>query len=117
MKPIPYFRNDPVLVLVLGFITCGLYLIYWNIKMAKVINAVMEREVLSEPVAILSGCCGPLNLYYYYVAGQALPEIGRRIGNPHLEDKGVLLLILGFFFPMVSAMILQGHINEIYDRP
>ncbi len=33
-KSIPQFRNDPVLVLILGFLTCGLYMIYWNIKAA-----------------------------------------------------------------------------------
>jgi hypothetical protein len=26
-----------------------------------------------------------------------------------------LLVILGFFIPMVAAMIVQSHINEIYD--
>jgi hypothetical protein len=28
----------------------------------------------------------------------------------------MLLLILGIFVPMVSAMIVQGHINELYDN-
>ena len=41
---IPYFKNDPFIVLLLGFVTCGLYLIYWNIKMAEVINAVVEKR-------------------------------------------------------------------------
>ena len=26
-KPIPVFKVDPILVLILGFLTCGLYLI------------------------------------------------------------------------------------------
>ena len=45
--PIPVFKEDPIVVLLLGFITCGLYLIYWNIKVAKVFNAVSRREVIS----------------------------------------------------------------------
>ena len=43
---IPQFKNDPIMVLILGIITCGLYLIYWNIKASQVINAVAETEVL-----------------------------------------------------------------------
>ncbi len=113
-QSIPVFQNDPFMVLVLGFITCGLYLIYWNIKAAQVMNAVSNREVISQPIAIFAGCCLPVNLYFYYLAGkECLPEIYKRIGEPQ-KDQGTLLLVLGFFVPMVSAMIVQGDINKLY---
>jgi hypothetical protein len=116
LKAIPRFRNDPILVLVLGFVTCGLYLIYWNIKAAEVLNAVAGREVISMPVAVISGCCLPVNIYFYYMAGQTLVDLGRAIGKgEELKDKGLLLAVLGIFVPMVSAMIVQGHMNELYD--
>ena len=112
---IPVFKQDPLLVLFLGIITCGLYLIYWNIKAAEVLNAAAGREIVSPVIAVLSGCCAPVNVYYYYLAGQALPDIGMLIGKEQqLRDQTMLLVILGIFVPMVSAMILQGHINEIY---
>ncbi len=114
-RRIPYFKNDPFIVLLLGFVTCGLYLIYWNIKMAEVINAVVEKEVITPPVAIFSGCCFPVNLYFYYLVGQNLEVIGRRVGNPTLQDQSVLLIVLGFVAPMVSAMIVQGEINKLYN--
>ena len=112
---IPMFKNEPVLVLVLGFVTCGLYLIYWNIKMAEVINAVSGREVISQPIAILSGCCMPVNAYFYYLCGQQMDEVGKLTGKEKLADQSMLLLILGIFVPMVSAMIVQGHINDLYE--
>ena len=115
-KSIPQFRNDPVLVLILGFLTCGLYMIYWNIKAAQVLNAVAGREVISTPVAVIAGCCMPVGLYYYYMAGQALVELGRVLGREEaLRNKGTLLVVLGFFVAPVSAMIVQGHLNELYD--
>ena len=115
-RPIPEFNVDPIIVLVLGIITCGLYLIYWNIKIAEVINAVAEREVISQPIAIFSGCCMPVNLYFYYLAGrEGLPKVYERTGEPH-KDQSTLLLILGFFFPMVAAMIVQGDINKLYNK-
>ena len=112
---IPYFKNDPLIVLLLGFVTCGLYLIYWNIKMAEVINAVVEKEAISPLIAIFSGCCFPINLYFYYLVGQNLEVIGRKVNNPTLQDKSVLLIVLGFFAPMVSAMVIQGEINKLYN--
>ena len=74
-QTIPQFKNEPIVVLLLGFVTCGLYLIYWNIKAAEVINAVAEKEIISQPIAIFAGCCLPVNLYFYYLAGkEGLPK-------------------------------------------
>ena len=113
--PIPYFNNEPVLILILGFITCGLYLIYWNIKAADVLNAVAGRPVISPPVAVLAGCCFPVNIYFYYVASRdALPKVYERIGEPN-RDQTTLLVVLGFLFPMVAAMIVQSDINKLYQ--
>lgn len=112
---IPYFKVDPILVLVFSLITCGLYLIYWNIKAAEVMNAVAEKEVISQPIAILSGCCGPVHLYFYYLAGkEGLPQIYNRIGYPQ-KDESTLLMVLGFFFPYAAAMIVQSDINKLYN--
>lgn len=111
---IPVFKVDPIMVLLFGIITCGLYLIYWNIKVADVLNAVAERQIISQPVAIFSGCCLPVNLYFYYIAGKdGLPKVYQRIGEPK-KDQSVLLLVLGFLFPMVAAMIVQSDINKLY---
>ena len=113
-QQIPNFKNEPILVLFLGLITCGLYLIYWNIKTAEVLNAVAEKEVISTPIAIFAGCCMPVNLYFYYLAGKdGLPEVYKRVGESP-KDNAILLMILGFFFPMVAAMIVQGDINKLY---
>ena len=102
------------MVLIFGILSCGLYLIYWNIKVAEVFNAVAEREVISQPIAIFAGCCMPVNMYFYYLAGKdALPKVYERVGDPQ-KDQTVLLLVLGFLFPVVAAMIVQGDINKLY---
>lgn len=112
---IPEFKVDPIVVLALSFITCGLYLIYWNIKIAEVINAVTEKEVISTPVAVFSGCCLPVNLYFYYILGrEGLPTVYKMTGELQ-KDQSTLLIILGFFFPFAAAMIVQGDINRLYN--
>lgn len=113
-NPIPEFKVEPVLVLIFGFLTCGLYLIYWNIKVAEVFNSVSGRQVISQPIAIFAGCCYPVNVYFFYLAGRdALPDVYKRVGSVQKDDTA-LLLILGFFFPMVAAMIVQNEINKLY---
>ena len=111
---IPYFKVDPIVVLVLGIITCGLYLIYWNIKMAEVLNAVNNKEVISPTIAIVTGCCG-LNLFFYWLVGRdGLPKVYELTGQPNKDDS-TLLLVLGLFFPMISAMIVQSEVNKLYN--
>lgn len=112
--PIPVFNTDPILVLVFSMLTCGLYLIYWNMKVAEVLNAVAEREVISQPIAIFAGCCMPVNIYFYYLAGkECMPKVYERTGELQ-KDQSTLLIVLGFFFPMAAAMIVQSDINRLY---
>lgn len=114
-SPIPTFKVDPVVVLILSFLTCGLYLIYWNIKAAEVLNAVSEKEIISQPIAIFAGCCYPINAYFFYLVGKdGLPATQKRLGLL-VKDDSVLLLILGLIFPMVAAMIVQSEINKLYS--
>jgi hypothetical protein len=111
---IPEFKVDPVLVLVFSFLTCGLYLIYWNIKVAEVFNAVAERDIISTPLAVFSGCCLPVHVYFYYIVGKdGLPKVYQITGELQ-KDQSTLLIILGFFFPLAAAMIVQGDINRLY---
>ncbi|HNX18677.1 MAG TPA: DUF4234 domain-containing protein [Acidobacteriota bacterium] len=114
-RPVPEFRMHPVVVLLLSFLTCGLFLIYWNYKAAEVLNAVAGRELLAPVLAAVSGCCLPLNLFFYYQCGKGLEALGERTSRPELKNLSVLLLVLGFFVPMVAAMIVQQHINELYE--
>ena len=112
--PIPVFKVDPIMVLIFGFLSCGIYLIYWNIKAAEVFNAVAGKEVISQPIAIFAGCCTPVNIYFYYLAGrEALPKVYQKTGELQ-KDQSALLMVLGFFFPMAAAMIVQSDINRLY---
>ncbi|MCX6173086.1 MAG: DUF4234 domain-containing protein [Flavobacterium sp.] len=115
-KPIniPEFKVDPILVLIFSFLTCGLYLIYWNIKIAEVLNAVAEREIISTPLAVFSGCCLPVHVYFYYIVGKdGLPKVYQITGELQ-KDQSTLLIVLGLVFPIAAAMIVQGDINRLY---
>ena len=57
-----------------------------------------------------------MNVYFYYLCGQALPDLGKMVNKPELKDQTTLLVILGIFVPQVAAMIVQGHMNELYDK-
>ena len=37
---------------------------------ASIERRVAEKEVISQPIAIFAGCCIPVNIYFYYLAGK-----------------------------------------------
>ena len=102
----PKFKNDPILVLILSICTCGIYLIYWNMKMAEVMNAVAGKEVIPSPIAIFAGCCYPVNAYFYYLIGNdCLYKLSERVGEEP-KDNAALFTFLGLLIPMVAAMMV-----------
>ena len=115
---IPGEPMSPVTVLILEIVTCGLYGLVWNKKAAETLNAVCERQVISPMVALIGAFCWPVNIYFYYLVTQCLPDLGRRIGREEeLKGQNLVVLLLGVFFPPVAAMVLQGHFNELHGKP
>jgi hypothetical protein len=55
--------------------------------------------------------------YFYYVVGEALPLMRREGERERMPDRTTPLLVLGFLFTPVAAMIVQRHLNESFDAP
>jgi hypothetical protein len=78
-----------------------------------VLNAVSEREIISTPLAIVSGCCLPLHVYFYYIVGKdVLPKVYQITGELK-KDQSTLLIVLGFFFSIATAMIVQVSFSSL----
>ena len=74
----------------------------------------LKRKLSHNLSQYLQAVCLPVNLYFYHLAGkEGLPKIYEKTGETG-KDQSTLLLILGFLFPMVAAMIVQGDINKLY---
>jgi len=103
------FKVDPILVLVFSFLTCDLYLISWKIKTAEVLNAVAEKRNYINPI----GYCFRLLFTCLYIVGKdVLPKVYQIIGELK-KDQSTLLIVLGFFFSIASAMIVQGSFSSL----
>ena len=100
-----------VLAVVLSFVTCGLYGIYWMIKINDEIN-----ELAGEPGATSGGMvflfdlitCGIYGLYWMYKMGERCDAIKRTNGS-----SGILYLILALFgFGIISYCLMQDTVNK-----
>lgn len=107
--------ENPMNVLLYGFLTCGIYSIYWMWVRVKEMNAYLGREQVN-PMFIFPGClCFPLVWYADHLFAQGLPEMQQKAGVPVKDDYIMDLLLLILLAPVGQYMI-QQKLNEIWSR-
>ena len=106
---------SPILALILGFVTLGIYFLVWMFQRAAEMQRHLGREIVSTALLVVGICCVPVHIYNIYLFAKALPEMQEKAGLPGKDDS-VLLLILCIFglFP-VAMMIIQGELNKIWE--
>ena len=109
---------------ILTFVTCGIYGIYWLYCLIRDINTISEDpDSMSPIIVILLGIitCGIYFVYWFYKAGALLDQKAIEFGRIS-ENRSSLylsLIIMGYFLPlliMVVYILLQNSINVIADE-
>ena len=97
---------------VLTFVTCGIYAIYWAYKMG--VEAVKVKDV--NDTGMLEGLlCIFVPFIGFFLAEKKLSEGCQAIGFPH-EDKSIIYLILGLFgLGIVNFCVMQSELNKLAD--
>ncbi|MFV0350916.1 MAG: DUF4234 domain-containing protein [Oscillospiraceae bacterium] len=111
-------KRNIALYIVLSFLTCGIFLIYWIYLIARDFDNMQTQErVNTTPgVTTLITCfCGLYLIYAMYKWGKATPEIMARYGRIP-EDKSTLYLLLSIFgLSIVALALLQNDLNTLSD--
>ncbi len=116
-------RRDPVLVLVLSLVTCGLYLIYWY---GKIYDELMELDGRtptgnSFPLDffLFIVTCGLWGIYADYRISEQLSELGARRGKK-VNNSALIVVVLdvvayftGYLTNVVSSAIHQDILNKL----
>ena len=110
-RPMMIAPRNIALCIVLTIITCGIYGIFWMIRLNDEIN-----ELSGEPYATSGGMvflftlitCGIYGLYWYYKMGQRADRIQGQSGS-----TAILYLILGIFgLGIINYALMQDVINK-----
>lgn len=107
-------RNIAVCI-ILTFITCGIYGIYWFICLSNDTNTASKTFGTSGGMALLLTIvtCGIYGLYWAYKQGEKIDAAKSSRGIPS-GSSGVLYLILSLFgLNIVAWALMQNELNHL----
>lgn len=116
-RGISFGQRNIAVAIILSIVTCGIYGIYWIIKLVDETN-----EAAGEPNATSGGMvfllslvtCDIYLLVWLYKAGERLNNAKRSRGLPADSNSGVIYLVLAIFgFGIVSYALIQNELNKI----
>ena len=114
----PIQSRSIALCIILSIITCGIYMIYWQIVMVNDFNIVTEEpEETSGGMVFLFSLitCGIYMIYWMYKAGNRMDNLKMRLGHEK-ENRGIVYLLLTIFgLSIVAYALIQNELNNIAE--
>jgi hypothetical protein len=116
--PIPGGKGKiekPEIVLILGFVTCGVYPLIWIWTRVKEINGYLGEQRIN-PMFVFPGCfCPPLLIYVMLLIAKALPDIQKKAGV-EAKDEFLLHFLLLWLVSPVGMFMYQQKLNEVWSK-
>ncbi len=110
-------KREIVVSIILSFVTCGLYGLYWIICMNNDANKVSGENTPTGGVVILLTLvtCGIYFIYWNYKMGKKM-EIAGKTHNKDIADNSILYLLLAIFgLSIVNYCLIQTDLNKFAD--
>ena len=111
-------QRNIALCIVLYFVTCGIYGIYWFIALTNEINEASENDTPSGGMAFLFSLitCGIYAIYWNYQWGKRLNTAQENNGLDVDSNAPILFLILSIFgLSLISWAIMQNALNQLAE--
>lgn len=101
--------------LILSFLTCGIYYIYWLVCINDDIDSITSNPSPRNGALVIIltiVTCGLYGLYWWYLNGKLMEEHSNKAGV-QTTSSGIIFLILTFLgVAFINAVIVQNDINK-----
>ncbi len=107
-------RSIPVCIL-LSIITCGIYLLYWMVKVTDELNYISgDQNATSGGMALLFTIitCGIYGLYWGWKCGEKVNALRARRGTPDGFMHVIFLVLNLFGLDIVTMALIQDELNQ-----
>jgi len=110
-------KREPVMVLVLTFVTCGIYGFYEIYKVSSELRDALGRQDINPTLDIVLGIvtCGLYFIYLAYRYPQLILEMQDRVRLPRNDISLVSIILAVCGLSMVSIFMIQTELNKVWD--
>lgn len=119
-------KRNPIMVVILMLITCGLYSLYWYYKMYEELSSITNQTPTQNSYAvdlfISIITCGLWGFYVDYKISKQLHEIRKKY-NLSGDDSSNIILVLDvgslftfYFLFLITSAIQQDEWNQILEQ-
>lgn len=108
-------NRDLAIQLILSFITCGIYSLYWMVTITDDVNKLLDEKNDSGIINLLLSIitCGIYLIYWNYDIGKKLKKIGDKY-NLEIEDNSTIYMILSILkLDIISYTLIQSDLNKV----
>lgn len=111
--------RDPVVVILLSIVTCGIYTLFWYYTVTKDLNELIQYDKVSPgTLVVLCIFCEPVVYYVLYRLDKGLCEVAEREGIRYDENFIMWLLLslvlgVGIFVAMYQV---TSAFNAIWEN-
>lgn len=112
-------ERSVLLVLVLTFITCGIYFFVWMYQITKELTEYTEDYRLNPALALVFTflTCGFYTLYWWYRINDLMMTAQHETGYQVIADnKWLFILFTIFGISFINVAILQSDLNRLWER-
>jgi hypothetical protein len=107
--------DNPMMVLILGFFTCGIIPLWWMWTRTKEMNAALGKQQVN-PMFVFPGCiCFPVFWYASWLFAQGFHEMKKKKGGD-VKDEILLHTILMILIMPVGQFLIQQQLNEMSGK-
>jgi hypothetical protein len=111
-------KRDPLLVLILGFVTCYIYLFYWWYVTASDIKRATGSTDINPQLEIVLNIltCGLYTIYLSYKYPKLVLEMQERASVTRNDTTLLSVLLSLFSLGPIACYVIQADLNRIWDK-
>jgi hypothetical protein len=113
-----YLKRNPLGVLGLGFITLGIYFVYWFYKANQEIQRYTGDQTISPTRSLLALFPGgivivPALIAFYNTANHVVQM--EQQGGITSQISPAITVVIGLVFSIAVGIYVQEHLNRVWD--
>jgi uncharacterized protein DUF4234/zinc ribbon protein len=110
-------KRDPLVVLILGFVTCYIYLFYWWYVTGADIKRATNREDINPPLELALNLvtCSLFSIFLSYKYPKLILEMQEKARVVRNDTSLVSVLLSLFSLGPIACYVIQSDLNRIWE--